>query len=78
MAKTYLSAQQLAQKLHYKVSYIRCHLKDKVFIEGEHYVRPFGGRRILYIWENIERDMVLFSRAQKPLISMARGGVCHG
>lgn len=78
MPKTYLTAHQLADRLHYKASYIRGHLKDKVFVEGEHYVRPFGGRRILYIWETIERDMVLSSRAQKPTIPMAHGGVCHG
>jgi hypothetical protein len=44
-------------------------------LEGIHYIRPFGGRKILYIWEHIERDMGL-----KPGfgIPMANGGVCHG
>jgi hypothetical protein len=26
-------------------------------LEGIHYIRPFGGRKILYIWERIEKDM---------------------
>ncbi len=30
-----------------------------VLLEGVHDVRPFGGRKILYIWEIIERDMKL-------------------
>ena len=37
--------------------WIRERLKDSVLLEGTHYVRPFGGRKILYLWENIERDM---------------------
>lgn len=28
-----------------------------MLIEGVHYIRPFGGRKILYIWEQIEKDM---------------------
>ncbi|MGO2363613.1 MAG: hypothetical protein ACTH5O_05015 [Psychrobacter sp.] len=28
-----------------------------MLIEGIHYIRPFGGRKILYIWEEIEKDM---------------------
>jgi hypothetical protein len=32
-------------------------MKDTVLLEGVHYFRPFGGRKILYIWERIERDM---------------------
>jgi len=42
-----------------------------------HYIRPFGGRKILYIWEKIEADM----GAGNPLafaIPMANGGICHG
>jgi hypothetical protein len=40
-----------------------------------HYFRPFGGRKILYIWESIERDMKLANDA--IAIPMANGGVCH-
>ena len=28
-----------------------------ILLEGRHYFRPFGGRKILYIWENVEQDM---------------------
>lgn len=42
-----------------------------------HYIRPFGGRKILYIWETIERDMG--GTSSNPLaIPMANGGVMHG
>jgi len=29
-------------------------LKDSVLLEGIHYFRPFGGRKILFIWEAVE------------------------
>ena len=37
-----------------------------VLLEGVHYFRPFGGRKILYVWDAIERDMKLASAAQAP------------
>lgn len=58
MSYTYLTAQQLADKIHYDARTIRNQLKDSVFIEGVHYIRPFGGRRILFVWERIETEML--------------------
>mgnify|MGYP000343387981 FL=1 len=57
MTYTYLTAQQLAEKIQYDARTIRNQLKDSVFIEGVHYIRPFGGRKILFVWERIEEDM---------------------
>ena len=37
---------------------IRQCLKDAVLFEGVHYIRPFGGRKILYIWERVEESML--------------------
>ena len=65
-------------KTIYDPRYIRSFLKDAVFIEGIHYIKPFGRRRVLYIWEAIERDMVKSSAGKKPAIPMANGGVCYG
>jgi hypothetical protein len=31
-------------------------LLDAYLFEGRHYVRPFGRRKILFIWETIEAD----------------------
>lgn len=76
--QTYLTTEELAVRLRYDARYIRSALKDAVFIEGIHYIRPFGRRRVLYIWETIERDMVKASVEQKPVIPMANGGVCYG
>ena len=76
--QTYMTTEELAERLRYDARYIRSALKDAVFIEGIHYIRPFGRRRVLYIWENIERDMVKASMAEKPGIPMAGGGVCYG
>jgi hypothetical protein len=55
---------------------IRNQLKDSVLLEGIHYFRPFGGRKILYIWEKIEEDMM--KGISSLAIPMANGGICHG
>jgi len=54
---TYLTTDELAQRIKYDSRTIRERLKDSVLLEGVHYIRPFGGRKILYLWEIIERDM---------------------
>lgn len=57
MTHTYLTTQELAERIKYDARTIRNQLKDSVLIEGIHYIRPFGGRKILYVWEQIEKDM---------------------
>jgi hypothetical protein len=74
--RTYLTTEQLATRIHYDVRTIRDRLKDSVLMEGTHYFRPFGGRKLLFIWEAIERDI---NRCSLPdAVPMARGGVAHG
>ena len=77
MSLTYLTTDELSGRIKYDARTIRERLKDSVLLEGTHYIRPFGGRKILYIWEHIERDMGCTS-AQSFAIPMANGGVCHG
>lgn len=57
MTQTYLTTQELATRTKYDICTIRNQLKDSVLLEGAHCIRPFGGRKILYIWEQIEKDM---------------------
>ena len=57
MPQTYLTTQELSGRIKYDERTIRNQLKGSVLIEGIHYFRPFGGRKILYIWEQIEKDM---------------------
>ena len=57
MNLTYITTKELAERIHYNERTIRTQLKDSVLIEGIHYIRPFGGRKILYVWERIEEDM---------------------
>mgnify|MGYP000854535637 CR=1 FL=1 len=73
---TYIDAQELGTRINYNARYINDVLRGKCFIEGRHYVRPFGRRKILYIWENIESDMAVL--INRKLIPMANGGVFHG
>ncbi|MEZ5697123.1 MAG: hypothetical protein R3E18_12035 [Sphingomonadaceae bacterium] len=63
MNKTYLTTDELASKIKYDARTIRNQLKDTVLLEGVHYFRPFGGRKILYVWEKIEQDMICASAA---------------
>jgi hypothetical protein len=54
---TYLTTEELSERIKYDVRTIRERLKDSVLLEGIHYIRPFGGRKILYVWERVEKDM---------------------
>lgn len=72
---TYLTTEELSTRLKYTKRYINNVLRPQCLAEGRHFVRPFGGRKILYIWETIEQDMFQEARA---IIPMANGGVCHG
>ena len=76
-SKTYLTTEELSQRIKYDQRTIRERLKDSVLLEGTYYIRPFGGRKILYIWEQIEADMGVTTGASFG-IPMANGGVCHG
>jgi len=73
----YLTADELSPRIKYGARTILEQLKDKVLLEGVHYIRPFGGRRVLFIWEAIQRDIGQYS-ATNSTIPMANGGVCHG
>jgi len=78
MSQTYLTTDQLAKRIQYDARTIRNRLKDTVLLQGIHYIRPFGGRKILFIWEHIERDMCLTGAEQDITIPMASGAVLHG
>ena len=76
--QTYLTTEELASRIHYDARTIRNRLKDSVLLEGTHYIRPFGGRKLLFLWEAIERDIGMASASRAPLIPMANGGRAHG
>ena len=57
MSCTYLTTKELSERIKYEPRTIRERLKDSVLLEGVHYIRPFGGRKTLYVWEQIEKDM---------------------
>ena len=54
---TFLTTDELAEKIRYSARYIRRHLVDYKLVEGVHYTRPFGGKKILFIWERIQEEM---------------------
>lgn len=90
MSATYLTTDQLSELIHYDSRTIRTRLKDAVLLEGVHYIRPFGGRKLLFIRESIERDIGRFSASKAPgttgtrvqaagiSIPMANGALAHG
>jgi hypothetical protein len=78
---TYLTTEELSVRIKYDVRTIRERLMDSVLLEGVHFFRPFGGRKILFIWETIERDMQGAMNRQANVmlgIPMAKGGKLHG
>lgn len=77
-ASTYLTTDELSKRIKYDSRTIRDRLKDSVLLEGRHYIRPFGGRKTLYIWETIEQDMAQYSSQHGMVgIPMASGGAIH-
>lgn len=75
---TYLTTSELSSRIKYDSRTIRDRLKDSVLLEGRHYIRPFGGRKTLYIWETIEQDMAQHSSQHSMVgIPMASGGAIH-
>jgi hypothetical protein len=78
MNKTLLTASELADRIHFSSTYINHALKDSIFLLGQHYIRPFGGRKILYIWEAVEQEMFKITVRPVMAIPMAKGGICRG
>lgn len=78
MKHTLLTANELSARIKFSANYINAELKDSIFIEGKHYVRPFNGRKILYIWEEVEAYLYASAERNAFYIPMASGRVCHG
>ncbi|MBU0539674.1 MAG: hypothetical protein KKG73_14720 [Gammaproteobacteria bacterium] len=78
MTTTYLTTEELSERIKYDVRTIRQQLNDSVLLEGKHYIKPFGRRKILYIWEAVEEEMLAHKSANDVEIPMANGGVCYG
>jgi hypothetical protein len=79
--QTYLTTEELAARIKYDVRTIRERLMNSVLLEGEHYFRPFGGRKILFIWDAIKRDMMILASQPTPFttgIPMANGRILPG
>jgi hypothetical protein len=73
MSQHYLTTSELSKLIKYDTRTIRERLKDSVLIEGVHYIRPFGGRKILYVWEVIQKDMCKFSQNAMAIPNGCRG-----
>ena len=78
MSQTFLTTKELSKRIKYGQRTIRERLKDSVLLEGVHYIRPFGGRKILYIWEAVERDIMKYSTEETMMIPMVNGSICRG
>ncbi len=81
---TYLSPAQVAERLGFSTRYFRNVVMHDRLVEGVHYCRPFGGRKILLVWEEVEaellRDLPGVNRdaiGAAAGIPMSGGKVCH-
>jgi hypothetical protein len=78
MQSELLTTDELSARIKYDVRTIRERLKDSVLLEGIHYIRPFGGRKILFVWDRIMQDIAKSSADSNSAIPMANGEVFHG
>lgn len=78
MPNTFLTTKELSERIKYNPRTIRDRLVDSVLLEGRHYVRPFGRRKILFIWEVIEEEILSGFEKSAIAIPMANGGTCNG
>lgn len=70
----YLTTDELSDRIKFDPRYIRERLKGRVFREGIHYIRPFGGRKLLFIWEAVEQLMLEEGAARSAgVIPLRRG-----
>jgi len=76
MLKAYSVAEELSKLINYDPRTIDERLEDHVLFECVHNIRPFGGRKILYIWEAIQKDIA--KPQTQVCIPMANGGMAHG
>jgi len=63
----YLTTEELSSRIKYDARYIREHLKDKIFKEGIHYIQPFGRRKILFVWNEIEKILTMPFKDDTPM-----------
>jgi len=75
---SYLTTDELSKRIKYDSRTIRQCLKDSVLLEGVHYIRPFGGRKILFIWEAIEKDIGTASAQSAGLLEATTGKLLNG
>lgn len=76
MSKTYLTTDQLAKPVHHDSRTIRDRRKDCVLLDGTDCLRPFDGRKLLFVWGAIDRDIKRCALAHAG--QLADGGISHG
>ena len=71
----YLTTEELSMRIKYDPKYIRERMKDKIFKKGIHYIKPFGGRKILFVWNEIEKIINICAEEKDPMskIMLRRG-----
>jgi len=75
---TFIATRELSDRIKYDERYIRERLVDDVLLEGVHYIRPFGRRKMLFVWEAIEQELLEAIPDYATTIPLAGGGACHG
>jgi len=63
----YLTTEELSSRIKYEPRYIRERMKDRIFKKGIHYIQPFGGRKILFVWNRIETMMTNIKTEANPM-----------
>ena len=74
----YLNTEITAKRLGYSTRYFRNTIVKNSLIENVHYIRGFGGRKLIFIWERVEEELLSEVISNKFTIPLASGGVVNG
>ena len=75
---TYLNAESVAKKLDYSPRYFKEVIVKNFLEENVHYIRGFGGRKLIFIWEKIEEELLGKLQSHNFSIPMSSGGFLNG
>jgi len=68
----YLSIQELSKRIPFRVQSIRNMISKGIFRLGEHYVKPGGKGRPVFLWSKVEQW--LRRGEQEQVVPLVRGG----
>lgn len=64
--ESFLTVDEVAERIRFSPRTIKNQLNGTVFKEGEHYIRAFGRRKLLYRWDKVNDALCRPSEEKLP------------